>query len=187
MSRSLRSSLIFIREVITMVGSGQRGPGGDPHRGEHASHRFTLSGADAGAVQAYAAFCRDYSQVYRRYAGAVTGDAAVGRTLADAALQELGAQWPHALRIADPCALGWVLLRAATAFRRTSTVRSLQCALRPQEVDALVLHYRVGLSAARAGSAMGVSAGVFDLLRHDALRKAARLDWGLNMPRGIAV
>ncbi|MGM9348174.1 hypothetical protein [Streptomyces salinarius] len=175
------------RKVVTVVRSGQRGPGGDPHRDEHASHRVTLVGTDAGAVRAYSAFCREYGQIYRRYAGAVIGDAAVGRTLADAALQELGVQWPYALRSADPCALGWVLLRAATASRRTSTVRALQCALRPQEVDALVLHYRLGLSAARAGGAMGVSAGVFDLLRHDALRKAARLDWGLDMPTEIAV
>lgn len=105
-------------------------------------------GTDAGAVRAYSAFCREYGQIYRRYAGAVIGDAAVGRTLADAALQELGVQWPYALRSADPCALGWVLLRAATASRRTPTVRALQRALRPQEVDALVLHYRLGLSAA---------------------------------------
>ncbi|MGI5397148.1 hypothetical protein [Streptomyces sp. CA-251251] len=144
-------------------------------------------GTDAGAVQAYAAFCRAYGPIYRRYAGAVIGDVDVGRTLADAALQELGAQWPFALRSADPCALGWVLLRAATAFRRTPTVRALHCALRPQEVDALVLHYRLGLSASRAGGAMGVSVGVFDRLRHDALRKAARLDWKLNMPAEIAV
>lgn len=171
-----------------MVRSSQRGPQADLGFDEHAyPAAVPLLGAGVGASRAYAAFCRDYGQVYRHYASVVIGDAVIGRGIADAALQELGAQWPSALRSADPCSLGWVLLRAATAFRRTSTVRALQQALPPQEADALVLHYRLGLSAKRAGRVMGVSAHVFDLLRHEALRKAARLDWEPNMPAAVAI
>ncbi|MFD4954078.1 hypothetical protein [Streptomyces sp. NPDC058451] len=173
--------------MITMLRSRLSGPQADPNSDEHSCLAVPLLGAGLGALRAYTAFCRNHSQVYQRYASAVIGDPVIGRLLAEAALQELGAQWPTALRSADPRTLGWVLLRAATASRRTATVRVLQQGLRPQEADALVLYYRLGLTADRAGCAMGVPAGVFDLLRHEALRKAARLDWAPHMPKGIAI
>nr|WP_145491990.1 MULTISPECIES: hypothetical protein [Streptomyces] len=139
-------------------------------------------GAGLGAAAAYTAFCHDHRPVYEQYAGAVTGSTPCGLILAHEALRELAAQWPAAQRGAGPCVLGWSLLRATTAPSRTSTVRTLQRNLSAREADALVLHYRLGLTAQRGGCAMGVSPSAFELLRRIALRRAADLDWGRHMP-----
>lgn len=135
----------------------------------------------------YAAFCHDHWPVYRRYASAVTGSAATGESLARAALHELGIQWPTALRSAVPSALAWALLCATTASHRTVTLRTLQRSLHPREADALILRYRLGLTTRQAGHAMGMAPAAFDLLRRNALRKAAELDRETHMPGSNAL
>ncbi|MFJ2816820.1 MULTISPECIES: hypothetical protein [unclassified Streptomyces] len=127
------------------------------------------------AAAAYAAFCRDHWPTYRQYAAAVTGDPATGDRLARAALRELGAQWPTALRSALPSALAWSLLRATTASSRTPTIRTLQRNLAPRETDALVLRYRLGLTPRQAGHAMGIEPSAVTLLTRNALRRATTL------------
>ncbi|MFH8255981.1 hypothetical protein [Streptomyces roseolus] len=135
-----------------------------------------------GAAAAYAAFCCEHWEVYRRYAGVVTGDPATGEQAARAAFGELRAQWSTALRSPAPSALAWRLLGATTALSRTLTMRTLQLTLDSRQVDALVLHHRLGLSAQQAGHAMGITPTAFELLRRNALRRAAASQHVSHMP-----
>ncbi|MFJ7997468.1 hypothetical protein ACIQ7D_10030 [Streptomyces sp. NPDC096310] len=144
-------------------------------------------GAGSGAAVAYTAFCHSHWPVYQRYAGAVTGCHAAGVELARAALRELGVQWPTALRSDVPSALGWALLCAMTAPRRTVTLRTLLRNLCVREVDALILRYKLGLTVRQAGYAMGMAPEVVEVLRRNALRKAAGLGRESHMPGSNAV
>ncbi|MEE1797542.1 hypothetical protein PUR57_02380 [Streptomyces sp. JV176] len=117
----------------------------------------------------------------------MTGSAATGERLARAALRELGVQWPTALRSDVPSTLGWALLCATTTPRRTHALRTLQRNLCRREADALILRYKLGLTARQAGYAMGMTPAAFELLRSNALRKAAGLARETHMPGSSAI
>ncbi|MGW1771771.1 hypothetical protein [Streptomyces sp. NPDC002104] len=147
-------------------------------------------GEDPGrrcAVTAYTVFCREHWPVYSRFATAVTGSTPVGRDVARAVLEQVGAKWSAALRSASPSGYAWTLLTDALAPHRTEGIRALYEDLRAEEADALVLRHRLGCSAADGGQAMGLSSAGFELLRSTALRNAARPNAGRHMPGSDAV
>ncbi|MYQ73974.1 hypothetical protein GTY78_23525 [Streptomyces sp. SID4934] len=126
---------------------------------------------------AYAVFRRERMPVYSQFATAVTGSAAVGQGLAQSSLDDLKGRWSAALRSESPASYAWRLFTDVTAPYRTNTVRFLYENLRAEEADALLLSYRLGLSAAAGGEVMGLPPDAFELLRRTALMNA-------NHPRG---
>ncbi|MEW1699014.1 hypothetical protein ACIQCR_31135 [Streptomyces sp. NPDC093249] len=140
-----------------------------------------------GAEAAFATFCREHEEVYRRYADAVTGDPATGERVVRAAFLELRAQWFTALRSPAPSALAWTLLCATSATSRTVTMRALERALDSRQVDALVLRHRLGLTSQQAAHAMGLTPAAFELLRRSALRRAATIPATAHMPPSDAL
>lgn len=119
---------------------------------------------------AYDAFCRDHRAVYLAFATAAVGCPRIGADIARGALRDLTFRWDTALSAAAPAAVAWELLSDKTVPHHTSSVRRLRRVLGPREVDALLLRYRVGLSAPDAAHAMGVDGPGFELLRARALR-----------------
>jgi hypothetical protein len=120
----------------------------------------------------YTAFCRDHWQVYCRFGAATAGSARTGSSIACAALRDLGEQWDTALRSPSLSAHAWDLLSSRAAERRTESLCGLHRLLDRDAADALVLRYKLGLSAREAGHAMGLPEADFELLRSRALRCA---------------
>ncbi|MFE6979289.1 hypothetical protein [Streptomyces sp. NPDC057682] len=123
---------------------------------------------------AYEAFCRDHWTAYRAFGAAAAGSARLGADIARSALRDLAAQWDATLQAAAPAALAWGLLSAKCDPHHRPSVRRLRSVLAPREVDALLLHYRVGLSAPESARTMGLDGPGFELLRTRALRGITR-------------
>ncbi|MEU9413672.1 hypothetical protein AB0E08_49405 [Streptomyces sp. NPDC048281] len=123
----------------------------------------------AGAPLTYAAFCRDHWPVYARFGCVVAGSDDRGADLALEALRRLAGQWAVVLGSSSPSALAWDLLSTRAASWRTESVGRLHEILERLEADALVLRHRLGISAAQAAHAMGLTEAEFELLRTRAL------------------
>ncbi|MEU0305388.1 hypothetical protein [Streptomyces cyaneofuscatus] len=119
---------------------------------------------------AYDAFCRDHWPVYLAYATVAAGCPRIGADIARGALRDLTFRWDTALSAAAPATVAWELLSDKSVPHHTPSVRRLRRVLGPREVDALLLRYRVGLSAPAAAHAMGLDGPGFELLRARALR-----------------
>jgi DNA-directed RNA polymerase specialized sigma24 family protein len=119
----------------------------------------------------YDAFCRDRWRVYSRYATAYVGSARIGSELAHDSLRDLAFGWADALRSPSPAAVAWDLLTARTRTRPTEAVRCLHSLVHHSEAQALLLRYKLGLSAAEAADVMGLGMSEFHLLQKRALGK----------------
>ncbi|TVP33868.1 hypothetical protein A3L22_15755 [Streptomyces griseus subsp. griseus] len=122
----------------------------------------------------YDAFCCDRRPVYLAFGTAAAGCSRLGADITGGALRDLASRWDAALRTAAPAAVAWELLSAKSVPHHTPSVRRLSRVLGPREVDALLLRYRLGLSAPDAAHAMGLDRPEFEVLRTRALRGIAR-------------
>ncbi|MEV5777794.1 hypothetical protein AB0L49_42440 [Streptomyces antimycoticus] len=116
--------------------------------------------ADA-LVQGYAGFRQLYRDRYLRYARLRVGDAAVGAV--DTAFEHLTRQWPLVLSSGTrPAAYSWWLLgRCVTAVGTDGpgsgdAIGGLYGVLPAEQADAVLLHYRLGMTLTEAADCMGI-------------------------------
>ncbi|GCD93226.1 sigma factor-like helix-turn-helix DNA-binding protein [Embleya hyalina] len=109
------------------------------------------------ATSAFAAFRRRHHDPYRRYARTRVEDRRAD-TAVDDAFAELAARWDEILRSANPAGHAWCVLHAAVDAADTpDTVRdALHRALPPDQADAVVLHYRLGMTLTTTANLMGL-------------------------------
>ncbi|MFJ9591045.1 hypothetical protein [Streptomyces acidicola] len=126
-----------------------------------------------GMPAAFAAFCLRHLDVYNRYAAVRVGDEQRARMLVQAALGDLAMMWAEALESPSPSALAWRLLATRTGGAVAAGGPELYRILPAQQADAVLLHYRLGLPAARAADVMGWQPGEFTCLLKAAVRTGA--------------
>lgn len=126
-----------------------------------------------GMPAAFAAFCSGHLDVYIRYAAVRVGDERQAQMLVQAALGDLAMMWAEALQSPSPSALAWRLLVARTSRAKAAGGLDLYRVLPARQADAVLLHYRLGLPAARAASVMGWQPGEFTCLLKAAVRTGA--------------
>jgi DNA-directed RNA polymerase specialized sigma24 family protein len=126
-----------------------------------------------GMPAAFAAFCLRHLDVYTRYAAVRIGDERQARMLVQAAFGDLAMLWAEALESPSPSALAWRLLAARTSRAASGDGAELYRVLPARQADAVLLHYRLGLSAATAADVMGWQPGEFAYLLKAAVRTGA--------------
>ncbi|MFE1521678.1 hypothetical protein ACFW9I_33500 [[Kitasatospora] papulosa] len=108
----------------------------------------------------FTVFCSRRLSLYTRYGALRVHSLKAGREAAIAALGDLAMCWPEALASPSPAALSWQLLTGRVAYSaRDRGADSLHATLSGRQADAVLLRYRIGLSAPEAAEAMGVDAG----------------------------
>ncbi|MFD4994674.1 hypothetical protein [Streptomyces buecherae] len=121
-------------------------------------------------VLTFTAFCHDHWPVYQRFTCAIAGSPHQGSDLARTALRVVAANWPMVLGSASPSAAAWDLLSRQCTVTRAESASRAHTMLDRLEADALVLRHKVGLTARRAGHAMGLPEADFELLHSRAVR-----------------
>ncbi|WP_331733728.1 hypothetical protein OG948_60250 (plasmid) [Embleya sp. NBC_00888] len=97
-----------------------------------------------------------HREPWRRYARVRLGDEEEGTRVADDALGRLAGAWDGLMRDANPTALAWDrLCREVGAHRPTRHGDRAHRLLPAREADAVVLHYRLGLTLTAAAALMG--------------------------------
>ncbi|WP_331773305.1 hypothetical protein OG948_58975 (plasmid) [Embleya sp. NBC_00888] len=116
------------------------------------------------ASAAFTAFRLRHHAPYLRYAHTRVADHHRADTAVERAFAELAARWEEILRTANPNGYAWNVLTeavdaAATRAPDTRPARDLlHHALPPEQLDALVLHYRLGMTLTSTADLMGVDA-----------------------------
>ncbi|MEU6227493.1 hypothetical protein [Streptomyces sp. NPDC047042] len=126
-----------------------------------------------GMPSAFAAFCVRHLDIYTRYAAVRMRDGGQARALAQAALGDLAMMWAEALESPSPSALAWRLLAVRTGRAAAGGGLELYRMLPVPQADAVLLRYRLGLSAAEAAEVMGWEPGEFACLLKAAVRTGA--------------
>ncbi|MFD8462349.1 sigma factor-like helix-turn-helix DNA-binding protein [Streptomyces antimycoticus] len=115
--------------------------------------------ADA-LVQGYAGFRQLYRDRYLRYAHLRVGDAAAG--VVGTAFGHLARQWPIVLSSGTrPAAYSWWLLGRCVAANESGAgsveaIGRLYGVLPTEQADAVLLHYRLGMTLTEAADCMGI-------------------------------
>ncbi|MGW5677908.1 hypothetical protein ACWEV4_22940 [Streptomyces sp. NPDC003860] len=121
----------------------------------------------------YTVFCLDRTTVYQRYAEIRVGCSRLGAQLVRETFGDLAMLWVEALQSPSPAAMSWALLAAritAHGHRPRDCVHDL---LPRAQADALVLRYKVGLTAAHAATVMGIATSEITVLQMAAVRAMA--------------
>jgi hypothetical protein len=126
---------------------------------------------EIGLPTAFAAFCTRHMDTYIRYTAVRTGDRHAASALVSAVLGDLAMTWMEVLQSPSPSALAWRLLSARTS--RDATSAGPHRVLPANQADAVLLHYRLGLSAEQAAEVMGRKAAEFTWLLKQAVRAGA--------------
>ncbi|WP_405814372.1 hypothetical protein OG241_07180 [Streptomyces sp. NBC_01390] len=126
-----------------------------------------------GMPSAFAAFCVRHLDIYTRYAAVRMRDSGQAQALAQAALGDLAMMWAEALESPSPSALAWRLLAARTGRAAAGGGMELYRVLPVAQADAVLLRYRLGLSAQDAAEVMGWEPGEFTCLLKAAVRTGA--------------
>ncbi|MFF7249936.1 sigma factor-like helix-turn-helix DNA-binding protein [Embleya sp. NPDC008237] len=113
---------------------------------------------------AFTAFRLRHHHPYHRYAHTRVEDRHRAAAAVEGAFDELAARWDEILRTANPARDAWRVLTAAVTAaagsrdRAGRPLRDLARALPPEQVDALVLHYRLGMTLTTTADLIGVDA-----------------------------
>ncbi|MFE3205812.1 sigma factor-like helix-turn-helix DNA-binding protein [Embleya sp. NPDC059237] len=120
----------------------------------------TVSGRPA--TSAFVAFRRRHHTPYHRYARTRVEDRRAD-TAVDDAFAELAECWDEIMRSANPAGHAWRVLHAAVAAADTGPPQAPETArdtlhrtLPPDQADAVVLHYRLGMTLTTAADLMGL-------------------------------
>jgi len=128
---------------------------------------------EIGMPNAFAAFCVGHLEIYTRYVAVRIRDGGRARSLAQAALGDLAMVWAEALQSPSPSALAWRLLTARTGHAAAGGGLELYRVLPAPQADAVLLRYRLGMSADAAAELMGWQRGEFACLLKAAVRAGA--------------
>ncbi|MFI1584695.1 sigma factor-like helix-turn-helix DNA-binding protein [Embleya sp. NPDC020630] len=137
------------------------------------------------ATSAFAAFRRRHHTPYHRYARTRVEDRRAD-TAVDDAFAELAACWDEIMRSANPAGHAWRVLHAAVAAADTGPPQAPETArdtlhrtLPPDQADAVVLHYRLGMTLTSTADLMGLevpAVAVYLIMAERALPAAAIRD-----------
>ncbi|MCG7523828.1 hypothetical protein MHW47_05115 [Streptomyces sp. OfavH-34-F] len=122
----------------------------------------------------FTAFCVRRLPAYVRFATACTGCHRTGRNLAQDALGDLATIWEHALRSASPAAISWNLISERGSSHARLRSSSVYRVLSRPHADAVVLRYRLGMTAAEVAELMGIDEAELKGMLHYATRLAVR-------------
>ncbi|MCP9211470.1 hypothetical protein [Streptomyces cucumeris] len=112
----------------------------------------------------YCAFRQMHRDSYLRYARVRVGDR--GTAVVGDVFDSLGCRWPEVLRSACPAAFSWRLLSrcVSEADRATGAadegLEGLYGALPAEQADAVLLHYRLGMTLTAGADLMGIGSSV---------------------------
>ncbi|MGW9210623.1 hypothetical protein ACWGR4_27000 [Embleya sp. NPDC055664] len=112
-------------------------------------------GGSAGAPIDFAAFCLLHRARWAQYARHRVGDPVRGERAVRSAVAELAGTWADMLRGPNPTAGAWRILGRAVTASHTPARGTLYDALPWPQADAVVLHYRLGMTLTAAADLMG--------------------------------
>ncbi|MFI1583875.1 hypothetical protein [Embleya sp. NPDC020630] len=113
------------------------------------------SGGSAGAPIDFAAFCLLHRARWAQYARHRVGDPVRGERAVQSAVAELAGTWADMLRGPNPTAGAWRILGRAVTASHAPARGTLYDALPWPQADAVVLHYRLGMTLTAAADLMG--------------------------------
>ncbi|WP_331765876.1 sigma factor-like helix-turn-helix DNA-binding protein [Embleya sp. NBC_00896] len=122
----------------------------------HGPGRPTLT--TAGGVRDpldFSAFCLLHRARWAQYARLRVGDRTRGERAVQSAFAELATHWGDILRGPNPTAGAWRILGRAVTRSHAAGPDSLHGALPPSQADAVVLHYRLGMTLTATADLMG--------------------------------
>jgi len=103
----------------------------------------------------FSAFCLLHRARWAQYAGLRVGDRARGERAVQSAFAELATNWGDILRGPNPTARAWRILGRAVSRYHAAVPDSLHDTLPPPQADAVVLHYRLGMTLTATADLMG--------------------------------
>ncbi|MEU0936867.1 MULTISPECIES: hypothetical protein [unclassified Embleya] len=103
----------------------------------------------------FAAFCLLYRPRWAQYARLRVGDPIRGERAVQSAVAELATNWPDILRGPKPTAGAWRILGRAVTGSPGPVSNPLHDALPWPQADAVLLHYRLGLTLTATADLMG--------------------------------
>ncbi|MFF7243473.1 hypothetical protein ACFZBU_06185 [Embleya sp. NPDC008237] len=103
----------------------------------------------------FAAFCLLHRARWAQYARLRVGDPVRGERAVQSAVAELATNWADILRGPNPTAGAWRILGRAVAGSPGPAPDSLHEALPSPQADAVMLHYRLGMTLTATADLMG--------------------------------
>ncbi|MGC0419017.1 hypothetical protein [Embleya sp. AB8] len=114
-----------------------------------------LADGPARASLDFIAFCLLHRARWAQYAGVRMGDPVRGEWAVRSAVAELATNWADILRGPNPAAGAWRILGRTVTRSRAPARDTLHDALPWPQADAVVLHYRLGMTLTATAELMG--------------------------------